>query len=52
MPFGLCNAPSTFQRLMQQVLMGLNPAEGPDFVSVYVDDVLVFLKTLQDHHII
>ena len=42
MPFGLCNAPSVFQRLMQRVLMGLNPAEGPDFVSVYIDDVLVF----------
>ena len=49
MPFGLCNAPSVFQRLMQQVLMGLNPAEGPDFVSVYIDDVLVFSRTLEEH---
>ena len=29
----------------------MNPAEGPDIVSVYVDDVLVFSKTLQDHHL-
>ena len=49
MPFGLCNAPAVFQRLMQRVLMGLNPAEGPDFVSVYLDDVLIFSRILADH---
>ena len=37
MPFGLCNAPSTFQRLMQGILQGLN-----SFCSVYIDDILVF----------
>ena len=49
MPFGLMNAPAVFQRLMQQVLSGLNPIEGPDFVAVYLDDVLVFSETMQDH---
>ena len=49
MPFGLTNAPGVFQRLMQQVLVGLNPASGPDFVSVYLDDILVFSRSLQDH---
>ena len=49
MPFGLKNAPAVFQRLMQQVLAGLNPVEGLDFVVVYLDDVLVFSETLQDH---
>lgn len=49
MPFGLTNTPAVFQRLMQQVLSGLNPAKGPNFVSVYLDDVLVFSKTLGDH---
>ena len=49
MPFGLCNAPSVSQRLMQQVMMGLNHLDGPDFVSVYIDDVLVFSETLNDH---
>ena len=49
MPFGFMNAPSVFQRLMSRVLMGLNPDEGPDFVAVYIDDVLVFLRTLSDH---
>lgn len=49
MPFGLTNAPAVFQRLMQCVLMGLNPEEGPDFVAVYIDDILVFSRTLEDH---
>ena len=49
MPFGLRNAPSVFQRLMQRVLAGLNPENGPDFVSVYLDDVLVFSETFEEH---
>ena len=37
MPFGLCNAPATFERLMEQVLFGL-----PMSVAlVYLDDILV-----------
>ena len=31
------------------MLSGLNPAEGPDFVAVYLDDVLVVSETLDDH---
>ena len=49
MPFGLTNAPAVFQRLMQQVLSGLNPVEGPDYMAVYLDDVLIFSETLDDH---
>ena len=49
MPFGLMNAPAVFQRLMQQVITQLNPTEGPEFVSVYIDDILVFSRTLKDH---
>lgn len=29
--------------------MGLNPEDGPDYVAVYIDDVLVFSRTLEDH---
>ena len=49
MPFRLTNAPAVFQRLMQCVLMGLNPEEGPDFVAAYIDDILIFSRTLEDH---
>ena len=49
MPFGLTNAPAVFQRLMEQVLRGLNPESGPDFVAAYIDDILVFSTTLKDH---
>ena len=53
MPLGPMNAPATFQRMMQKLLTGLNPANGPDLVSVYVDDVLIFSETLEEpiHHI-
>ena len=34
---------------MQQVVADLNPVGGPDFVSAYIDDVLVFSRTLQEH---
>jgi len=43
MPFGLCNAPATFQRLMDRVLAGL------PFVMVYVDDVLIFSRDIDEH---
>ena len=49
MPFGLTNAPAVFQRLMQHLVSGLNPAAGPDFVVVYIDDILVFSPTLEQH---
>ena len=42
MPFDFRNAPAVFQRLMQQVIKGLNLEEGPDHISVYIDDIIVF----------
>ena len=49
MPFGLTNAPAVFQRLMQRVLMDLNQKNDTDFVTVYIDDILVYSKTLEQH---
>ena len=49
MPFGLTNAPAMFQRVMQKVLAGLNPEGGPDFVVVYIDDILIFSRSLGEH---
>ena len=49
MPFGLTNAPAVFQRLMQQVLAGLNPEDGSEFVTAYIDDILIFSPTLHEH---
>ena len=49
MSFGLTNAPAVFQRLMQRVLGGANPEDGPDSVDVYIDDVLLFSRTAEDH---
>ena len=48
MPFGLTNAPAAYQRLMQQLLLPLNPKVGAEFVNVYVD-VIVFSSSLEDH---
>ena len=49
MPFGLCNVSSAFQRLMNRVLCGVNPEDGPMFVAVYLDDVLIFSRTMEEH---
>ena len=48
MPFGLMNA-LAFQSLKQQVLMGLNREAGPDYIAVYLDDILIFSRSLKEH---
>ena len=44
MPFGLCNAPATFERLMDQVLQGLRWSH----CLVYLDDIISFGTTFED----
>ena len=45
MPFGLCNAGATFQRLMDIVMSGLHL----DICLVYLDDIIVYAKTPEQH---
>ena len=42
MPYGLCNAPATFQCLMQNCLGELNLM----YALIYLDDVIVYSKTV------
>ena len=45
MPFGLCNAPATFQRLMQNCLGKLNLI----YCHIYLDDIIVFSQTTEEN---
>ena len=46
MPFGLCNAPPTFQRLMLNCLGELNLTDR----LIYLDDVIIFSR-MEDEHL-
>ena len=45
MPFGLCNAPATFQRLMSLVLAGVEWSQ----CLVYLDDIIVLGRNFDEH---
>ena len=44
MPFGLVNAPPTFQRAMTVALRGCE-----EFAAVYIDDILIYSPTIDEH---
>ena len=45
MPFGLCNAPATFQWLMQNCMGELNFI----YCLIYLDDLIMFLRMAEEH---
>ncbi|KAH8193483.1 hypothetical protein TruAng_012351 [Truncatella angustata] len=45
MPFGLTNVPASFQNMINTVLRECLD----DFVVIYLDDILIFSKTLEEH---
>lgn len=44
MPFGLVGAPATFQRMMDKLLRG-----GEEFSAAYLDDLVIFSRTWEEH---
>ena len=48
MPFGLCNATATFQRLIAHALIGVRKNDG-NLVISYVDHMVIAKLTLEDH---
>ncbi|KAG0432915.1 Retrovirus-related Pol polyprotein from transposon [Dictyocoela muelleri] len=44
MPFGLCNAPATFQRVMNDLFKNI-----PDTL-IYLDDILIFNSSIEKHY--
>ena len=45
MPFGLCNSPATFQRLMQRCLGD----QALQSILIYLDDIIIFSATFDEH---
>jgi hypothetical protein len=45
MAFGLCNAPATFQRLIDTIFI----PEMRKFIETYIDDLMTHSKTFEDH---
>ena len=48
MPYGLCNSPPTFQRMMTMILEKVISRYG-SLAFCYIDDVIIATETLKDH---
>ncbi|KAG0435205.1 Retrovirus-related Pol polyprotein from transposon [Dictyocoela muelleri] len=44
MPFGICNAPATFQKAMNNMFRNLKNC------IIYLDDILIYTKTIDEHY--
>jgi hypothetical protein len=47
MPFGMTNAPATFQHFMNDIFHDMIDV----FVIIYLDDILIYSKTLEEHQV-
>ena len=45
MPFGVCNEPATFQGIMNKILQNVSSCK------VYLDDIIVYSRTLKEHYV-
>lgn len=45
MPFGLCNAPATFITMINSIFH----KETNEYVIIYIDDILIYSKTEEEH---
>jgi hypothetical protein len=45
MPYGQCNAPTMFQRMINDIMRDFLHK----FITVYLDDVCVYIRSLEDH---
>jgi len=47
LPFGLCNGPASWQRYMNSLM----PEYLDDFVTIYLDDLLIYSETIEEHRV-
>ena len=49
MPFRATNAPAKYQRIMDKVLNEIYKETGQKFLRIYLDDIIVFSNTFDEH---